>query len=158
MAQRFHEQSEDRNLSFFLSRIGHHSPRYSREGQVTKAKVVSAPRETARVGLALFFFLFVHALTAFALLRRLPISFFFERVSVCLLTPGAYMDGERGVERGREGEMKGRSRRYEVVLTRWACSRATREREGVRARERSWRYSSSFVNFSLWLSPARSRR
>lgn len=39
MAQRFHEQSEDRNLSFFLSRIGHHSPRYSREGSSDKSKL-----------------------------------------------------------------------------------------------------------------------
>lgn len=104
MAQRFHEQSEDRNLSFFLSRIGHHSPHYSREGQVTKASCKRSQRDGAcRLG---SFFLFVHALTAFALLRRLPIFFFFERVSVCLLTPGAYMDGERGVERGREEERK----------------------------------------------------
>lgn len=37
--------------------------------------------------------------------------------------------GEReSGKRGREEEMKGRSRRYEVVLMRWACSRATRER------------------------------
>lgn len=33
----------------------------------------------------------------------------------------------REEEREREEEMKGRSRRYEVVLMRWACSRATRE-------------------------------
>lgn len=36
--------------------------------------------------------------------------------------------------------MKGRSRRYEVVLMRWACSRATREnllKEGEREREKS---------------------
>lgn len=39
MAQRFHEQSEDRFLSFFLSRIGHHSPRYSREGSSDKSKL-----------------------------------------------------------------------------------------------------------------------
>lgn len=44
--------------------------------------------------------------------------------------------GER--ERGRDEEMKGWSRRYEVVLMRWACSRATREnllKEGERERE-----------------------
>lgn len=43
MAQRFQEQSEDRFLSFFLSfslsRIGHHSPRYSREGSSDKSKL-----------------------------------------------------------------------------------------------------------------------
>lgn len=42
--------------------------------------------------------------------------------------------GER--ERGREEEMKGRSRRYEVVLMRWACSRATRERGRQGEREK----------------------
>lgn len=57
MAQRFHEQSEDRNLSFFLSRIGHHSPRYSREGQVTKASCKRSQRDGAR---PLFFCLFTH--------------------------------------------------------------------------------------------------
>lgn len=41
--------------------------------------------------------------------------------------------GERRVERGREEEMKGRSRRYEVVLMRWACSRV---REYLRVCER----------------------
>lgn len=68
---------------------------------MTKASCKRSQRDGAR-RLGFFFLLFVHALTAFALLRRLPISFFFERVSVCLLTPGAYMDGERRVERGRE--------------------------------------------------------
>lgn len=107
MAQRFHEQSEDRFISFFLSfslalGITHHA--IVERVQVTKASCKRSQRDGARrLG---SFFLFVHALTAFALLRRLPISFFFERVSVCLLTPGAYMDGERRVERGREGERK----------------------------------------------------
>lgn len=59
MAQRFHEQSEDRFLSFFLSflvsRIGHHSPRYSREGQVTKASCKRSQRDGAR-RLGSFFF------------------------------------------------------------------------------------------------------
>lgn len=72
---------------------------------MTKASCKRSQRDGARrLG---SFFLFVHALTAFALLRRLPISFFFERFSVCLLTPGAYMDGE-----WREGEReRGRDER-----------------------------------------------
>lgn len=48
------------------------------------------------------------------------------------------MEGERGEWREGEKEMKGRSRRYEVVLMRWACSRANREyllKEGERERE-----------------------
>lgn len=67
---------------------------------MTKASCKRSQRDGARRLGSFFFLLFVHALTAFALRRRLPISFFFERVSVCLLTPGAYMDGERRVESG----------------------------------------------------------
>lgn len=118
-------------LSFFLALgITHHA--IVERVQVTKASCKRSQRDGARRLGSFFFLLFVHALTAFALLRRLPISFCFERVSVCLLTPGAYMDGERRVESGereREEEMKGRSRRYEVVLMRWACSESLCERE-----------------------------
>lgn len=99
---------------------------------MTKASCKRSQRHG--VGLAL---LFVHALTAFALLRRLPISFFFERVSVCLLTPGAYMDGERRVERGREGEReRGRDEREVEAVRGGANAMGVQHGQRVRVCER----------------------